>query len=342
MAHPISGSLIALLPLILAGLISPTTVTRDFPIGVYGVSPKELRPIAESGFTHVLSASKSAEAQIALAKAAKRAGLSLIGYPQTLLPAPSSGIPIAAWYLSDEPDVNNESPEDISRQAAEMRAKDSGTPLVLVVGDGSRAAECASHVDAVMVDWYPIPHLPLSSLGDHIATAVSQVPNKPIWAVVQAMDWRDYPQRDPKKKPIGRFPAKAEIRFMAYDAIVNGAAGIFFFEVRVRSRTGYTLLDSPEHWAALRHVSRELSLLRPILADGERTPLDFGPIIGVRIRHGRTRVTILANRSSMTQLLPQQFQSPECRTLFENRISPFEALPDGRMDSARILALAGC
>ncbi len=319
------------------------TATRvcagEFPIGLYGVSPDlPLKLIAEACFTHILPASRGHEDQQILISAARAASLRVVGFPDAISSV-SGPLRVSAWYVSDEPDINNETPEAIRRQADGIRRKDPHTPLVLVVGEGRRAAEYAESVDAVMVDWYPVPHLPLASLGDEIGTAVSQVPNRPIWAVVQSMDWRDYPQRDSNKPRIGRFPTQGELRFMAFHSVVRGASGVFFFKMSKNGHQGITLLNSPEHWQALRSVTRELGTLRPFFeaSNGERLTLEG--LEGRRWRKGGRELVILLNNSSLPVTLPAAYQSGRFKTLFEAQLRPSDALPAGRLHANQVFIL---
>lgn len=321
-------------------LLPGITEAREFPIGLYGISStKVLAEIAEAGFTHIIPASKLHADQVSLAKASRQVGLHLVGFPEPLPISLSNGFPVSAWYLSDEPDVNQESPEEIRRQAARVRDWDPRTPLVLVVGAGSRAAEYADSVDAVMVDWYPVPHLPLASVGAEIATAVSQVPNKPIWAVLQSMDWRDYPQRDPKVPRIGRFPTQRELRLMAYHSIVRGAAGVFFFEFRKRGIDGVCLLDIPEQWQALRTVARELRIMKPFFEASPGTNLRLDGLEGKSWRrHGRTLV-LLVNPTQSALRIPDSLRMGGYSTLFIGALHAEEVLTGSSMAPYSSLAL---
>ena len=317
---------------------------REFPIGLYGVpSPSDIPEIAAAGFSHILPASDELVEQKALAKAAATASIAFVAIPPS---PPTSDYmaairPVSAWYLSDEPDVNHVSPGDIQRQAEEIRRRAPASKIVLVVGNGIRAADFSKSVDAVLVDWYPVPHLPLSSLGDQITSARLSGPGKPIIAVLQAMDWRDYQQRDPHKPRVGRFPTLLEMRFMAYQAIVRGAAGVYFFEFRKRSTPGKTLLDSPEQWQALRRISLELRTLKSFLESGEGEPLKLEGLEGMRWLRSRREIVVLVNPGPGPQRLPERFLGPRFKAVFENRINPREALPAGLLDANRAIVLVG-
>lgn len=287
----------------------------EFPIGLYNVAaPETLGTIAEAGFTHVLPLSNQDE----LTLAARRYGLKVVGVPGANQRPRSDGVPDpAAWYICDEPDVNGVTPAALAATAQALRSATPSVPLVLVVGDGARAKEYSSSVDALMVDWYPVPHLPLAGLGEHVGAAVSQVPDKPVWAVVQAMDWRDYPQRDPKRPRIGRFPSFGELRFMSYHALAKGARGLFFFEFQRRSAPGQTLLDSPEYWQALRRVALEVHGLLPFIAGSPGEAPAYRGLEARRWRHGRKELLVLLNPGPGPQPLPAELLNGGWRPVYE-------------------------
>lgn len=284
-------------------LLLTTPVSAEFPIGLYNLTvPEACEEVAATGFTHVLSDDP------AVIKAARSHGLQVLGIPQpTESKRSTSALSVAAWYIADEPEINRQSPEDIARIAAAVRRWDPDAPLTLVVGDARYARVYAPSVDALMVDWYPVPHLPLGSVGDQVSMAVSQSNGKPVWAVLQAMDWRDYPQRDPKKPRIGRFPTYAELRFMSYHAVLRGATGVYFFEFQRRSAPGETLLDYPERWQALKRVVRELADLKDFFAAGPGETMPLDGLEGRLWASGARKLAILLNPTLSPVPIPKEF-----------------------------------
>lgn len=302
---------------------------RDFPIGLFGVpSDAPLEEISRAGFTVVLPSATDPGPQMDLAKRAAREGLALVGFPGDAAKAhaPAASWPVSGWYLADEPEVNNVPPAEIRRQADELRRWDPKRPAVLVVGEGRAAADYAAALDELWVDWYPVPHLPLETLGREVSVAVSSAAGKPVVAVVQAMDWRDYPQRNPHKPRVGRFPTFRELRFMAYHAVLRGAAGVYFFEFRKRSQPGKTLADYPEHWEAVRRVASELNALRPFFSS-EGTMLTVGALEGRRWRHDGRELIVLLNPTQAAVPIPADLFSGGLWTVFEKRVAAAEAFP---------------
>jgi hypothetical protein len=293
-------------------------VNAEFHIGLYNLTrPKAAEEVAAAGFTHVLSGDPDVLA------ASLRQGLKVLGIPRPNdSPRSPSAFPVAAWYIADEPEINRQSPEDVARISDAVRRWDPGTPLALVVGDARFVGAYAPSIDAMMVDWYPVPHLALSSAGDQVSVAVAQAGGKPVWAVLQAMDWRDYPQRDPKKPRIGRFPTPGELRFMTYHSVVRGAAGVYYFEFQIRSTPGKTLLDYPERWQALKDVVKELSTLKEFFGGGSSEPVPMNGLEGRLWRHGGKKLAVLVNATSVPASIPKEFQASRWHALFSASLAP--------------------
>ena len=219
----------------------------SFPIGLYNISdPGPLAQLKEDGFDAFFATPEHPEGFTALSRSALSLGMTMIASPSSLLEGhvDPKAWPLLAWYLQDEPDVNRVSPEALRALSVKVAAKDS-RPQTFVIGSADAAPTYASIGDALMLDWYPVPHLPLDSVADQIdKTLEALAPGKPLWFVVQAVDWREEVQRDPKKPRVGRFPEEAEIRFMSYLAVMHGAGGLFYF--RLVRPDGKSLLELPE------------------------------------------------------------------------------------------------
>lgn len=294
----------------------------EFHIGLYNLTvPMASEEVAATGFTHVLSDDPD------VTEAARRHGLKIVGIPRPAeFKRSTAAAPVAAWYIADEPEINRQSPEDIARIAAAVRRWDPGAPLTLVVGDARYARVYSSSVDAMMVDWYPVPHLSLGSVGDQVSTAVSLSGNKPVWAVLQAMDWRDYPQRDPKKPRIGRFPTFEELRFMTYHAVLRGASGVYYFEFQRRSVPGKSLLDYPERWQALKSVVKELTALKAFFAADPGEKLRLDRLEGRQWRKGGKSLAVLLNPTSTPVPVPKGFREKPWQVMFSESLDPERAI----------------
>lgn len=124
--------------------------------------------------------------------------------------------------------------------------------------------------DAVGCDIYPVPPYlgghsdladrGLTSVGGYTRTMQDAAPGKPVWMVLQAFSWAELAERknDPDLDR-QRHPSYSETRFMAYDAIVNGARAILYWG------SAYTDRTKP-FWGELLKVVRELADLQPVLS----------------------------------------------------------------------------
>ncbi|HDP35352.1 MAG TPA: hypothetical protein ENN29_09615 [Candidatus Hydrogenedentes bacterium] len=124
--------------------------------------------------------------------------------------------------------------------------------------------------DIVGCDIYPVPlgKTGHSDLGDRTLACVgaytrrmqTAAPGKPVWMVLQGFGWADLNETaDAKDRAERRKPTPDESRFMAYDAIVNGARGILYWG------TAYIGEDT-DFWKELRALIQELSALQHVLS----------------------------------------------------------------------------
>lgn len=124
--------------------------------------------------------------------------------------------------------------------------------------------------DAVGCDIYPVPEGKVghSDLADKTLTCVGAytrrmqeaAPGKPVWMVLQGFGWADLGEtKSQKDREELRKPKPDESRFMAYDAIVNGARGILYW--------GTAYIDKKDpFWTDLLALVTELSAQQPVLS----------------------------------------------------------------------------
>lgn len=304
----------------------------EFPIGFYGVGSREdAAMLSKAGFNAIQPMAPNVMALSALTAEADRLGMMPLVAPHGIVGSTFTprDFPGAVWYLQDEPDVNGMDLADMKAVEARTLAWAPGARTAFVVGDGRKAKNYPGVADTIMVDWYPVPHLPLESAGDHVRMTAEAAGGRKVWAVLQAMDWRDFPQRDPKKKRIGRFPDIAEIRFMSYDAVLNGAQGLWYYTFS--TVTTNTLAHTPERLFAVTTVAGEIRAMAPVFARGRAIPLPFEPptkgwLARAWTYRGRDYL-VLANRTGNRQWkVPDEVLRPYWRPLFETRRDPRELL----------------
>lgn len=316
--------------LVLAGSCAPRPV--EFPVGFFGVhTAADARRLAAEGYNALQSYDTSPEVIDAIAREARRSSALLLVSPLELMDssAPASAYEGAWWYLFDEPDVHKKDLAAMKALEAKVRGWAPAAKTSFVVGDGRKAKDYPGVADAIMVDWYPVPHLPLESAGDHVRMTAETSGGRKVWAVLQAMDWREFSPPNPKKKPIGRFPDLAEIRFMSYDAVLAGAHGIWYFNYRLIS--GRPLAELPELFFAVNSVAREMRAMAPIFARGRAIPLPFeAPAKGMRARawtyRGRDYLMLVNRTKDRQWKVPEEALERSWRPLFEIRREPRELL----------------
>lgn len=309
------------LALTLAACGAPSPM--QFPVGFFGVEKAEdARLLAGKGYNAFQSYRTSPEEVLLVARETQRQGAMLLVSPKALYNTTHTAaeFPDAVWYLQDEPDIHGMDQAALKAVETQALSWAPGAKTAFVVGDGRKSKDYPDVADAIMVDWYPVPHLPLESAGDHVRMTAEAAGGRKVWAVLQAMDWRLFVAPNPRKKPVGRFPETAEIRFMSYDSVLSGAQGIWYFTYTLPD--GRTLAQEPSQMSAVDTVAGELRAMAPIFARGRAIPLPFeAPVKGLRARawtyRGRDYL-VLVNRTKDRQWkVPDAALEPRWRPLFE-------------------------
>ena len=306
-----------------------------FPLCLYEVNEaKYIKTVKKAGFNWIQTYTQNPEKIKDLALEAQKRGVKIVVYPDKIINSPyleeARSWPILALYLYDEPDVNKKDNSYLKnlQNAANKAFPDKKTAFV--VGKGSHAKPYYDTADILMVDWYPVPHLPLTSFGEQVKDVKNileegGLPEKPVWGVVQSFDWREFKQYRPDDKRIGRFPTVEEMRFMAYDGLLEGAEGLFFFTFNSQS---IPLPQSkPEHWKRLKKVAKEINKMLPVFKKGLQTA---SPLEGENNLKTQRRLykgyyyDIILNISDGDLLLPKEFEKKKYKNLFgkNNRVVP--------------------
>ncbi len=180
---------------------------REFPLCLYGVSnPDDLNTIKKAGFSCIQSYVQDPQILEKLAHKAQQLGLKVVFYPNkvvgTLYEQKAQKWPMLAWYLVDEPDVHRWSREQVAQAHQTAKKVFSTQATALVIGQGRTRIPYYDIPDVMMMDWYPVPHLPLPSFGDNVrytkeGMAQMKTPDHPLWGVVQIFDWKNFKQYRP-------------------------------------------------------------------------------------------------------------------------------------------------
>ena len=124
--------------------------------------------------------------------------------------------------------------------------------------DQDYVRQCLDFVDITGCDYYPIRDVnrDVAAIGEAVRDWTERGMGKPVWMVLQAFSWDELGDYYGVKNTA--YPSFGESRFMAYDAIANGAAGILYW--------GSNYLKSAAFRQSLYALIAELSRLQPFLA----------------------------------------------------------------------------
>ena len=300
----------------------------DFTIGLYGVkTSSDIISAKEAGFNCVQTYISEPATINLLAEEALKNDIKIVVYPTKIISSKYKEIakkyPIKAWYLFDEPDVWHCSREKLLALEKNTKKMYPDIQTVFVIGEGFTKIPYYDIADILMVDWYPVPHLPLESFGENVALAKQGLimmgkEKKELWAVVQLFDWKEYKQYRKDDDRIGRFPKKEEIRFMSYDALFNGATGLFYFNCYSGGRP---LPEAkPKEWVKIVEVIQEMSFVGEIVDNGKEisNPIEIEePLKAKSFEYGGIKYTFVINPTSKKQTLPTLFFQPQFDVMYE-------------------------
>lgn len=249
------------------GCKSPSTF---YPVGIYSVpTTNDLRVVREAGFNLV-----AGSAEKGYLDAARGFGLKVLASPHTsagkgfnasaargAIKTFDSHPALWAWYLIDEPDLNEIPPEDVIKANRFIKNLHGIKPTALVVYSGYSSLHYANITDIMMIDRYPIPWLPLANFPQHVRmTRLALGKKKPLIAVIQAFDWHYYRELLPQEKDF-RPPTYEELRCMTYCALAQRANGLFYYAY---DGGGWKMSEHPDVWDALKKVVAEVDDFLPL------------------------------------------------------------------------------
>jgi hypothetical protein len=147
---------------------------------------------------------------------------------------------MGAWKGADEPAWGGVPAAGLTRARTKLRTVDAH-PVVIIQAPLQPVAKLTPYrpaFDITGADIYPVgyppgahsdlPNKDISVVGDIAKKMVSAAGTKPIWMTLQ-IAWSGATPNRQRPELVPRFPTLFEERFMAYQAIVNGARGLVFF-----------------------------------------------------------------------------------------------------------------
>ena len=194
---------------------------------------------------------------------------------------------LGAWKGIDEP-ANPNRPSRVPaaglvRAYRKLRATDPNHPVVITQAPAGTAAKLEPYrpaFDITGADIYPVSYPPgkhaggrrrdIGVVGDVTRKMVRAAGTKPVWMTLQVA-WSGVIPSEQHPANIPRFPTLNQERFMAYQAIVNGARGLAFFGGHLTQIARPADAQAGWNWTFWEHV------LRPLL--GELTSDSVGPAL---------------------------------------------------------------
>jgi hypothetical protein len=148
---------------------------------------------------------------------------------------------LGAYKGADEPALGKIPAAGVARARTKLRTVDPDHPVVIIQAPLGTVASLTPYrpaFDITGADIYPVAYPPgrhtdlpnkdLSVVGDVTNKMVNAAGTKPIWMTLQ-IAWSGVTPSQQRPGLVPRFPGPQEERFMAYQAIVNGARGLIFF-----------------------------------------------------------------------------------------------------------------
>jgi len=168
---------------------------------------------------------------------------------------------LLAWYIADEPDGRNLSPDSLLGVYKLIKELDPYHPVSMVISSPRNAAEFRDVMDIVMTNPNPIPQGKLKEVKDYtdIIKDVFWL-QKPVWIVPQDFGGNEWWQREPTQN---------EVRAMTYMAIIHGATGIQYF---IRSGPN-SFPKSTAMWDECGAMALEIAELTPDILSPHPAPV---------------------------------------------------------------------
>lgn len=148
---------------------------------------------------------------------------------------------LGAYKGIDEPQHSSIPAAGLVRAHTKLRALDPDHPVVIIQAPRGTVADVTPYRPAFEItgaDIYPVAYPPgqqagrtntdISVVGDVTKTMDEAAGAKPVWMTLQ-IAWSGTATSKTRPNVVPRFPSLFDERFMAYQAIVNGARGLVFF-----------------------------------------------------------------------------------------------------------------
>lgn len=235
-----------------------------FPVGLYGAGPGDLPVIRNAGFNAVQSYDSRPEVVTQVAALSASLGLKFLAnirnYQESLSKQLGGQPELLGFYIEDEPEGRSVPPVKLAELNEALKRDHPGVLTAVAMLRPKMVEDYRQAADIFMIDPYPVPNMPMTWLSDCLEEAAHSVPQKRLWAVIQAFGGGKH-----TKDGWPRRPQKVEMRCLTYLAVVHGAHGIFYFSYPEVSA-------DPTSWEGLKGIVKELQDLQPWLVLPNLTP----------------------------------------------------------------------
>ncbi len=196
-------------------------------------------------------------------------------------------------------------PAGLVRAYKRLRALDPDHPVVIIQAPRSPVAELVSYrpaFDITGADIFPIAYPPgghsdlpnrdISVVGDITRKMVEAAGGKPVWTTLQ-IAWTGTARAAKTPQAVPRFPTLHEERFMAYQAIANGACGLMFFGGHLTQIAGPADAKAGWNWRFWELVLRPL--IQELTSDSVQ-PLLLAPAAKAKISASAQDIEVAARQ----------------------------------------------
>jgi hypothetical protein len=219
---------------------------------------------------------------------------------------------LLAWKGYDEPrnparGANWIRPAGLVRAYKRIKALDPAHPVVIIQAPRGPVATLTPYrpaFDITGVDIYPVSYPPQvhSDLKNKDINVVGQLARKtrtaagtkPFWMTLQ-IAWSGVVPTPSRPGIVPRFPSLTQERFMAYQAIVNGASGLIFFGGHL------TAVMTPEDAASGWNWTFWRRVLRPVVSElgsSELAPALAAPTVKPGVKTANRQIELVTRRTA--------------------------------------------
>jgi hypothetical protein len=216
---------------------------------------------------------------------------------------------LGAYKGADEPALGGIPAAGLARARTKLRTVDVDHPVVIIQAPRGTVASLTPYrpvFDITGADIYPVAYPPgqhsdvpnkdISVVGDVTKKMLQAAGAKPIWMTLQ-IAWSGVTPNRQRPDLVPRFPTLQEERFMAYQAIVNGARGLVFFGGQLTQVMRPRDAQLGWNWTFWQQV------LRPLLVEltsPSVLPALIAPVAQAAVTASASDVELTARRSGNT------------------------------------------